>query len=69
MRPDPRLDPDPPPWLAHVGIVRLTRGRPTSGVVQMLKMEMSDAVSLKGGQPAARNALKKVNVMVAAASE
>ena len=50
--------------------VRLARGRPTSGVVEMLETQLSDAVgSLKGGQPAARKALKKVALMVAAASE
>ena len=50
--------------------VRLARGRPTSGEVKMLKTQLSDAVgSLKGGQRAARNALKKVALMVAAASE
>jgi hypothetical protein len=50
--------------------VRLARGRPTSGKVKVLEKQLSDAVGcLKGGQRAARNALKKVALMVAAISE
>jgi hypothetical protein len=51
-------------------LVHLARGRPTSGVVEMLETQLSDAIgSLKGGQPTAREALKKVALVVAATSK